>query len=308
MPTTYYTPPATCVNLNSNTLYLCFNKIDCNPSSTLLLKDCNDLNNCNRCEGDEPYYIPFASDCPVMFQLKELDNYNADAENPTAGWGTWLEVDLCDGNGNIVFSNVDDFTTDYMVGYMDRSFQTISIDTAVVPDCWSLRIRILNADGSISKELCSEPFLRATEVCERKPDLICIESTYDNQDCEKQCYQLANNYTGTSNFKYNNKLCLAGTLECETGSITREKTGETITSTTYQEEFTLRLNCPIPKYMHQYLMRVLMGGKDILINGEAYDFDTISPDNQLAAGEMYYYTLTFYRECTISGESADGNC
>ena len=307
MPTTYYTPPATCVNLNSNTLILCFDKVDCNPSSTLLLKDCNDLNNCNRCEGDEPYYIPFSEDCPVMFQLKEIDTYNSDPENPTAGWGEWMEVDLCDGNGAVVSSNIDDFTSDHLVGYLDHSFQTISIDTSAVPDCWALKIRILNADGTVNKELCSEPFRKVPDTCNRDKELLCIESDYSNQDCEKNCYQLANTYTGTRNFKYSNKICLLGSLECEPGSITRERSGNTITSTTYQEQFTLRLSCPIPKYMHQYLMSVVLGGKDIKINGEVYEFDTQTPDNQLQNGELYYYSLSFYRDCTISGQG-DGNC
>lgn len=282
-----------CVDLNSQVTEICFTKRDCSPTSELLLKACDKLNNCTLCQGQAAYFIPYQEGNTIDFQLRELDTGNADITNPVTGWGDWITAEICDDTGTTINTAIDSFTSDYLVGYKESSYQLIRVDTTTLPDCWSLKVIIGD------KELCSEPFRKVHP----KEDVLCISSDYEGSDCDMNYYGAPDAFAGTNEFVYNNQICICGVLQREPGALTRTQTSNKLAAIEFRENYSFRLSQPIPLYMNDYLLKILLGGDTIRVNGEEFQIESFAPDN-LATNGMFLYSLTLYKEC----DNNAGNC
>lgn len=107
----------------------------------------------------------------IPLQFHAPDTYNADPEHPAYGWreagGSYmveLQVMAMDGTTVLWSGNTNAISEAFLVGYLDRSFQNITVDVdrllALIPgtSCWYFRAKVYTAYEAInSANSDSEP-------------------------------------------------------------------------------------------------------------------------------------------------------
>lgn len=290
------------VALGSHALKFCLpTKIDCNPTCNTFVKDCEELNNCNLCKIDDCYFIPFSGSQTFDFQLRVIDEYNDNAEQPTSGWGDFVIATLCDKDGNSVEGDFTTFAPEYVVGFDGQhSYQTIRIDLgaalALSPtDCFSFKFESFDSNNVSTQEFCSEPFTKISD-CKK---LICLEGKYDKTDCCNNYYGEAVNNTawvGTSNFKYSNKICVLGRLEKDDSTVEITEFGTKRSRTERRYNSSLRLAQKIPCYMQEHIANIFDAPSSCIDDVE-YSNDGFNVENRVTQGDYYLWDFGVYQTC-----------
>lgn len=282
--------PETCTNIKGQIYKICLpEKVYCyNQNVEGLITDCDNVYNCNRCQTEPEYYIPFFLGDKLMIQTQLADTYNSDKRNPTAGWGTAFTACLVGSNGTL--TDVTQFTSRRFIGWgCKQTFQVLEIDTSLFPDdCF--KIQIAAVGGS---EVCTQEFRRVNS-CNKT---LLIESIQTGKDCLNNCYDLPSKYVGDS-FKYSNKIRLRGSIY---------KTGITTTydgkKKVIRDNYKLNISDIIPEFMLNYVVKQLFGSNvndeypEIIVDGETYYFDGVNTQNRLTDSHMFLVSFDLFREC-----------
>ena len=87
---------------------------------------------CNLCGADQNYKIPYKRGNVFPFQTTFADNRNDAPENLVFGFkdtlnqtNFWVQVEVLDESGNVVFDLVDLFCDDYYAYYVQYCFVTL---------------------------------------------------------------------------------------------------------------------------------------------------------------------------------------
>jgi len=165
------------------------------------------------CGAEKPYFslYKFGDIIPLQLNLPDVRNINNIGGTPKPQIG-WRQTDLLNNFWYVraeiyslsdcdtpLFSLVDDFCTDWWVGYSDRvgSLQTLFIDTGtiIVPEGFIVKIVTIKDDLSDNITLWSEPFLRTDRKADCN-DTAVITGRYNAIDCESRDYRTPeNDYT-----------------------------------------------------------------------------------------------------------------
>jgi hypothetical protein len=167
------------------------------------------------CGADKPYWslYKFGDIIPLQFNLPDVRNINQSTGTPKPQIG-WRQTDLVNNFWYVraeiydlndcstpLFELVDDFCTDWWVGYSDRvgSLQTLFIDTSLINVFEGFIIKIVTIKDDLTDNitLWSEPFMRIDRRASCA-DTLQIVSTYPAIDCENRDYRTPeNDYTVT---------------------------------------------------------------------------------------------------------------
>lgn len=159
--------------------------------------------NCNLCGADMPYTSLFASGdiIPLQFNLPDVRNINnTGTRTPQIGWRQTdlintlyyvrAEVYSYDDCDTPVFELVDDFCSDWWVGYSDKvgAVQTLFVDTSLIVaagvDAFYIKITTIDDTLADAITLYSEPFI--IDTCK---STLLLQSDYATIDCENRDYR-----------------------------------------------------------------------------------------------------------------------
>lgn len=257
--------------------------------------------NCNLCQGDLPFTIPFKDGDQWTFQFQQPYNFtsppaptfnwkniNADSPLVFAGFDIY---DSCTGNvleeiegaayTSIVKGEyVGQFTKyNYKLEPELVDVQQIKFNLQAIIDHMvsfgittkSFYFKFYFKNGSVTNEFYSETFVKST--CE---EVISIESEYSSLDCNDFYYGINYRPFGQGGqgqfFKYSNRINLQGSFEPNGFILTKdiiEEIGET-TNSKSSERWILRASFVPEKYVR--LLKVILAGKNVLINGKEFQF------------------------------------
>jgi hypothetical protein len=290
-------------------------KVDCECTWLEgILTECDDKWNCNLCDVDQKYFSPFVRGDKIMIQTAFFDRYNEERQNPTAGFDEWILVELCDSDGNVLSASVQNIASRYWVGWAcGKSYQTIEIDTSldIFPECWSLRFTVLQEQGFDCESFCNGVCVQPSEsevqevICTQDfqevlcdEDTFLIESSYGSTDCGNHCYQEPEAWAGSESFAYTNKWRFYGYLLDESIRIEKQKTGNKHRYVEVQEFYRLVIYGLAPPYVKNILVKQILAGMDVKINGEDYMIDNFTLQNEINFNNMFKFDVTgLYREC-----------
>lgn len=272
--------------------------IDCRASCELIAKDCAQLFNCNLDLGEIPFCLKYETGGSFDIQLRVIDEFNPDPAIPTSGWGVFIKAELLDSDGVVVSTDHTAFSSDYVVGYAEGvgSYQTIRLDfdlcESLAGSCFSVKFRVFDNLAAETEVYCTETFNKLQD-CE---DLLYLESLYKDVDCCGNYYGVGDNFIGSSNFEYSNRIGIWADLLNEVGEVEIESFGSIRTNTTIRDIKSFSLLEKIPYYLHKYIKNVVAGEK-VYINNNQYLMDSFSPESIQGALPMFIYSFNVYTEC-----------
>jgi hypothetical protein len=264
---------------------------------------------------------------PLQFNLPDVRNINQSngTLRPQIGWrqsdliNTFYyvraEIYSLDDCDTPVFELVEDFCTDYWVGYSDKigSIQTLFIDTSLIVaaglDGFFVKIVTINDTPTDEITLWSEPFILSG--CK---NTVLMQSTYPILDCVPRDYRNPTDATVQglkvpfvapaadsltpfyASWRFEGQMRVVGNSSEQTLNDNNVLISQTITDT-----FELAL-FPIAPYAFEILKAIVRGEK-VVIDGEEYiNFGDIS--NNLE-GRNFLPVLSFEKICEINNLSCD---
>lgn len=144
--------PETCLNANVTEYIFCLPRKEfCGLEPNGFLTECDEKWNCNHCDSDRQYFIPYYAVDKTQIQTTFSDSYNADRKNPVSGFGTYIKAILLQKNESPVTDM--SFLSCKMVAWgCGKSYQIIEIDTSLITDsCWSITYEVY--DSGVVKKL-----------------------------------------------------------------------------------------------------------------------------------------------------------
>jgi hypothetical protein len=285
--------------------------------------------NCNRCGADMPYVSLFdAGDIiPLQFNLPDVRNINQSngTMRPQIGWrqsdliNTFYyvraEIYSLDDCDTPIFELVEDFCTDYWVGYSNKigSVQTLFIDTSLIVaaglDGFFVKIVTINDTPTDEITLWSEPFILSG--CK---NTVLMQSTYPILDCVPRDYRnptdagvqglkvpfvapAADSLTPFyASWRFEGQMRVVGNSSEQTLNDNNVLISQTIT-----DAFELAL-FPIAPYAFEILKAIVRGEKVLIDSVEYINFGDIS--NNLE-GRNFLPVLSFEKICEINNLSCD---
>lgn len=291
------------------------------PVDGLFVENCEDryCDNRNNCSGE--YYQPLKG--KFYLQTFFQDYVNPDSELPLVGWNDgssplyYVSIELTNDCCEVVESDMTTFATEWMVGHnTENPYQNICIDIDSVPlDRFGFKICSYKlVDGVLEESSCL--FTQCFEKA-RDCDVIEIEGEFCDSDCDGYYYGtsfrlgtrpgaeisdvvLTDNWVGTSNFAYSNKICIYAKLICGVPTISKELNSSSKTvSSTVTKNTILTLLKPIPCYMVNYLSKQLLGAENTIIDGQTFDTFTGSFSNKITkvGNETFLGDFTLTEDC-----------
>jgi hypothetical protein len=210
-----------CLNLNGLNGTYCFPiKDQCQDTDDEgLLQSCTQPYCVIRCIDDPTGEIPYIRGDKIMFQTQFRDLFNADPENPQAGWGEWVFMHIIDAaTGNEYQYGMEDFRK-YVCHNGQNSFQVIEIDTGVevFPCVWYAVFYAYKLDETDPENpQLVEVDCRQTHNFKEADDCMethTIEGLYARFDCKGNYYgQTCDNFYGDEYFQYSNKTRIEGSI------------------------------------------------------------------------------------------------
>ena len=286
--------------------------------------------NCDLCGADMPYFSLFnAGDIiPLQFNLPDVRNINqiVGTRRPQIGWRQlnlinpfyYIRAEIYDAASDCttpLFELVNDFCTDYWVGYSDKigSIQTLFIDTSIIVaagvDAFYVKIVTINDAFTDEITLWSEPFILSG--CK---NTVLIQSTYPVLDCVPRDYRnptdgaiqglkvpfvapVADSLTPFyASWRFEGQMRVIGNSSEQTLNDNNVLISQTITDT-----FELAL-FPIAPYAFE-ILKAIIRGENVVIDGVDYiNFGDIS--NNLE-GRNFLPVLSFEKVCEINNLSCD---
>lgn len=274
--------PPSCTNLKGVVYKLCLPEvIKCYVQDTTgLITLCDKVYNCNRCQSDGEYYVPFMTGDKIMLQTQIKDTTN-DKQNPSLDTYTVCMI----GSGTKI--DVNTFLSKSMVAYgCKKSFQIWEIDTSLfTDDCFKLEF-------STSEETyCSQEFRR-----EKCANTVLVSSDRSGSDCLGNCYDTPSSYDGDL-IEYTNALRVHG-IVLRTGTETSYNGKRVV----IRDKYSLKLTKPIAEFMLNYLTKSIFGTdlkdeySEVYINGELYYFEGLNVTNKIYSN-MFLIEFEIFKEC-----------
>jgi hypothetical protein len=101
--------------------------------------NCGWDNDCPECTNDRGYTVPVVAGDIIYNQFRIVDNYNGDAQVPTAGWKTgsadfWLESRLIFSSGAVLALVDQNIIVGREVGWFKGSYQNLMLDSQKIQD------------------------------------------------------------------------------------------------------------------------------------------------------------------------------
>lgn len=276
-----------------------FEDCDATPIDSLLSR-CELRWNCNRCDTDSAYFIPFRRGEKIQIQTVLSDLASANREAPTAT--SWLTVGLySSANNQLITEDRALFVSREIFGWNGRTnYQIFEIDTsAILIDCWYLKFT--TSDG---RELCSQDFQAINESCGE--ETLLIRGIHEAFDCNGFYYGEPVAYTG-DNFKYDNSMRLWAGLMSIPGQFEKEKFGRQTVGAVIKEQYRIVLTQFIPPYIERLLLKTLLAAplvrmttvQDVVVEAEITSY---SPRNRYTKSNMMLFNADLFIECSESAK------
>lgn len=264
----------TCASLETQAAYFCIpNKEQCGNDGGLIVP-CGEEYQCSDCCGELnlDWYLPFLDTDTIQIQSRIHDFYNADRENPLAGFGSWIDAVIVDLNTNTE-SDISNYVTanGAFVGWNGRnSYQIIELDGSLLPNCWKLIYRVYNDESPQDElqELCSQHFKKGS--CN---GTLLIQGLRKGFDSEGNYYDLPLASFGDTPYFYNNQIRLEGYIkDAVPEKTTTQRQGRNIVKTIkYVSQVHL---LAVPMFVIAYLENQILSAKNIKIDGKVYTAET----------------------------------
>jgi len=265
-----------------------------------LLSNCESRWNCNLCQTDFPFFIPFEDGDKIQIQTQFLDRFNADERSPTSGFGvssSFIIAELIDPNGDLISNDYTQFSSRAMVAWNgEYSYQIIELDTSLIDeDCFYLRLTAYDAGGNTT-QICTHDFSKGT--CK---DTIVIKGEYTGKDC------LGNWYgepvaSQEDLIIYDNSLRYPGIFKSTGGSIEKNIFRGRSRSTRVIDSFEFSLHQMIPPFAEKYLRKVLLAGERVFFDGNAYLLENLVMENENTGNNMFLFSIEVQAECVINSK------
>lgn len=284
--------PTTCTDLGGKAYRLCLPvKEVCDPA-TSGLSEIGQGWNCNVCPPDQKYNIPYVQGDVIHIQTRYFDSYNANPKDPVSGFGAFIDAVLTDGDTRIPLTG--------MVAWgCNGSYQITVIETKLLSlKCWTVEYTVRNSDDSVRLTAQSEEYGEVSGTDCNKTVL--IQGKGKGVDCFGYCYDEPTAFVG-DNVAYNNATRYWGGVRDIGGTFDKpETTGGYFAAESF-ENYRLALGRKIPPFAKEALLKQLLSAPEVLIDGEAYDIDTFSVDNEVTKGRMFFFSVEFTRRCKAGG-------
>ena len=277
-------------------------RVDCTPGCRdMLIVPCSEVWNCLNPRKGQLYYNPLIAGDKPHIQTFFVDDYNADPENPTNGFGTYIIAELLDIEGNVISADHATFLSRYFVSHNgELSYQTIEISTDLIISnyptytCFSIRLKSMNASAEIADELCTNHFYIYTESCNERT--LTIES--EGANCCGNVFDMPETYIGNVPFRYSTKWRYFAEIYRSNTEFQKQTFGiRQRTAIDLDRIFTLRLGEAIPPYLFAYLTEVSLAGKKVYVNDVEYYIDELSARNEFSSSCDWIGSFELYQSC-----------
>lgn len=298
----YLTTSSGCAFLDDTTLESCVLRVvDCDKTDgTLLLADCNQLWNCNRCQTDPEYWMPWVEGMTFMLQTHFVNTAQVDPETPTAGWGDYVKAELLDLEFNVIEGSYLNLASRYLVGWTgEASYQVIEIDTSLPAfdsiDCFIIRLSALDSEGATYKTLCTHHF-RKLGPCE---EALRLEGVYGLYDCYENFYGTPEEdaYMGNERFQYSNALYYKASIRTYQDSFEKTLVNNRVVSVSQTYSYRLAFHDFLAPYASRIITRQILPAPTVAVGGEIYTINSFSLDNQVEGRNYFFYTVDLERLC-----------
>jgi hypothetical protein len=270
---------------------------------------------CILCGADQNFKIPYRRGDVFPFQTTFADNRNDAPENLVFGFkdipnptNYFVQVEVLDENGAVVFSDVDLFCDDYYVAHSNDfgSVQTWFLNSAFLPvslKCWRLRVTYyrfnqISLIQEVERVIFSEYF---EEIPDCNKSFVGISSTYDSVDCNGNIYSQFSNFLGTNNPAFYNFILLEGEVEFTESSVSVESEADSGKVLRREKIDNYRINSTIVAPFFAKMLDVVVNGNNVLVDNIQYRNFSFGKNNQ--ANRMWFIQLTFEQICFLDGRN-----
>lgn len=283
------------------------------------------------CGADSHYFSLYkvGDIIPIQLNLPDVRNINnTGTRRPQVGWRQsdlinnfwYVRAEIYDYADctTPLFSLVDDFCTDWWVGYSDRvgAIQTLFIDSSLLGVSEGFLLKIVTINDSLTDEitLWSEPFLRIDKKADCKGTVL-VQSTYNTIDCENRDYRKPNNdYTidGASIYAIKTPFSATGAdlpafysswryeaevIETGNGSEQTLNDNDIIIRQKVIRNYELQFTRPIPPYAYDILTAQLRGASVQIDGDEFVNFGDIN--KELEGSRMFIPNIPMESICDL---------
>ncbi len=280
-----------CEILETEAIKYCIpKKYRCYEDPNGLITVCGNEYNCSECcdSVNLKYFIPFETTDTIVIQSKIFDFYNADRETPLDGFGTWIEcvvVDLSDGS-ELDVSNYETAQGKFVGWNGKNSYQLISLDGSLLPDCFKVVYRVYNDESPQDElqELCTQHYKKVE--CGNTYLMCGIRTGFDS---EGNYYGLPTASFGDTPYEYSNCMRFVANIRDAVPEKTiRTVRGANLARTT---KYIRRVDIyAVPMFVVKYLENQIISAKNITIDGVLYQAETGTVE---AVPESCFFNISF---------------
>lgn len=273
---------------------------------------------CNLCGADQNYKIPYKRGNIIPFQTTFADNRNAQPDVLVYGFKDtfnqtdyFVQVEVLDQDGNVVFDLVDLFCDDYYVAHSDEfgSVQTWFLNTSYLPvslKCWRLKVSFykwnqISLVQELERVIFTEYF---EEVIDCNKEFVAITSTYDSVDCNGSIYSQFSNFLGTTtNPAFYNFLLVEGQAEFIGSETNVESEADTGKILKREKVDNFQLNGTLVAPFYAKMLDTVVSGNTVLIDDIEYKNFSFGKNND--SSRNWVLSLTFNQSCFLDGRDCN---
>jgi hypothetical protein len=280
---------ASCVQFDCLFAEVCLQELeDCDQTPTdSLLVECDQKWNCNLCDTDEEYFIPYKRGEKIQIQTIFTDLYSDDRTNPDTT--DWLTVELYNQNGFLT-SDKSLFLSRWLFGWNgSNNYQIFEIDTSLFASkCFSLKF--ITEDGV---ELCSQDFNEIDQYC--SPETILIRGMHEDFDCNGFYYGKPISSTGSGDaFQYDNTMRMWAGMYARPATLEKTVFASKQISAQVDEVWSLVLNQPIPPYIDRLLVKTYLQAPITRVTDDASKTRNLQITSHSARDKIDYSNMMLY--------------
>lgn len=295
--------PTNCIDAGGSIVNFCLPiKEICIKAPEGLTVECGQQWNCNLCQTDSEYHIPYIQGDLIQIQTLLFDGFNADRQNPLFGFSPtsngFIEAIFCDSNG-VETHNFNLFSSRQMVAYgCGRSYQILEVDTSLLAPniCWSIRYVARDSGGTITQEICTQEFKDVTQGC---PETFTIQGKRsEGIDCFGYCYSEPDAFTGDL-IQYNNTIRFHGYFKATGGTVDFTEVGDKVATETIRDIYRLQMGKKVPPFVEKIIRKQMLASKFVCIDGVDYEIEPFGIENELDTGRMFLFNVDLFAECEV---------